>query len=681
MTYFNLKVSTCRILLLSLILGPACTARANIYITLANEFPTEYLTTQDTKSRSIKDQISVTNGAKPQLNFEVQKLSREQQRTIVLQLLSEKNPSAPQGQLDAAGRKDLELLNQANLHTRINRAETAFGDIALAKLLIEPTTDVKVLQSRQNIIKQLLRDKNFFHEAQKALQQIAESSQTFLTFWEKSNSVEQGAINGLYFGKMLDPLNKNSFALGARLRLQDFAFIAAIYGGGLSWLLMMKQFIKRTPGLKDLLPLEQLGIDTTISLRNIALSPVDHITDGYKINSYIYESAAQKVTGQALSPAAKARCKAAAAGGAVAGLLMNIWQKKVFLDGILQRKNITNNLQAHLINLAKGLNTLKHISDFILAHNIQSFDAITDLFNDSNKHSEEFNKLMHLLNSNTFKGEASFFSLTGRILVAHKLVQEVKDELRDAFEALGTFDALVSTAKLIQEFYKQRVTFCFAEFVTTDTPYMELTEFWNPLVDSNVVVPNNVALGNPVSTMILTGPNTGGKSTVIKGITLNIVLAQTFGIAAAQSMKLTPFTTINTNINITDNVKENLSLFAAETARAKHVLNEMSALKPNQFGFCVFDETFRGTAPDHAEKLSCWYAKELATIKNIICLHATHYPSMIDLEQQTQGTCKNYKVEIEKLADGSLKRDYILREGSTLHNVAEDILKEQGLIR
>jgi hypothetical protein len=355
------------------------------------------------------------------------------------------------------------------------------------------------------------------------------------------------------------------------------------------------------------------------------------------------------------------------------------FSKKQMFSVLKLKRDSALYLQRRLIGLASCINSLKAMNDIVIEEQLQGFETITELFDPNSKHSANLKNLIHTLTTNTFTGEASSFSRLGRVLVAETLTREVKNELRDALEAAGKLDALLSMTKLMREFKDKRVHYCFVEFTDNSLPSVALNEFWNPLVNPEVVVTNNVLLDDSTArNMILTGPNTGGKSTVIKGITLNIVLAQTFGIAAAQSMRLTPFKTIKTNINITDNVKDNLSLFAAEVSRAKEILNSMENLD-SEFGFCVFDETFRGTAPDQAEKLSCWYAQELAKHKNVISLHATHYPTMIDLEQKAP-SCKNYKVEIKK-TNGSLERDYKLKEGSTLFNVAEDILIEQGLIR
>ncbi len=607
---------------------PISAYRTSIYTQLKNEFPNNYLLTpEQEKLKNLLDH--------PQLDFNLTHLSLEQQRTIALRLLAENDTTDKQEILDHVGRKDLELFNQANLHGILKKTNTIIGELTLAGMLATPTNNKKELRARQDIIKHLCENQDLCTAADDALKSINQSEVLYFELWQDMDTIKKDFINNLFYFPLLPSLNKNAAALEIKNKL----FNSAI---GLSII---------TPFIFLLGPAYQL----------------------YRAKNDLKES-----TWKNLTSSHKTFFIAAIV---PAPITMNH-------SGTILKlmKDAAKNLQTQQIELASCINALRKLSSIITTHHLKGFEPITELFDNSDKqspdkHSPEFRNLIKLLDTKTFKGEASFLSLTGRVLASYKMIQDVKGELRDALESAGTLDALLSITKLMKQ-SSARAQFCFVEFSEISKPHVALTKFWNPLLSPDAAVTNSIELGNTnANSMILTGPNTGGKSTIIKGIALNIVLAQTFGIAAAQSMKLTPFTVISTSINITDNIKENLSLFAAETARAKQVLTTMSSLKSDEFGFCVFDETFRGTAPDQAEKLSYWYAKELAKFDNAICLHATHYPSMVDLEQEAPSSCKNYKVEIEKLSNGLLQRDYLLKPGSTLANVAEEILKEQGLIK
>jgi DNA mismatch repair ATPase MutS len=100
----------------------------------------------------------------------------------------------------------------------------------------------------------------------------------------------------------------------------------------------------------------------------------------------------------------------------------------------------------------------------------------------------------------------------------------------------------------------------------------------------------------------------------------------------------------------------------------------------DEFSFTIIDEMFRGTGPEHAEVLSHSYAKKLARYPNAIVIESTHYPKLVKLEEETNGEYKNYKMDILQQEDGTLHRPYKMTDGYTLVNIADQILKEQGLL-
>ncbi len=72
------------------------------------------------------------------------------------------------------------------------------------------------------------------------------------------------------------------------------------------------------------------------------------------------------------------------------------------------------------------------------------------------------------------------------------------------------------------------------------------------------------------------------------------------------------------------------------------------------------DEVFSGTSPQEGAHAAYKFSEQLGSFGNSITIVATHYPELIDLEQNTQGNYKNYHVEIIRNEDGSLKRTFKL---------------------
>ena len=125
-------------------------------------------------------------------------------------------------------------------------------------------------------------------------------------------------------------------------------------------------------------------------------------------------------------------------------------------------------------------------------------------------HHHEIKQLLDILFTKTFTGAASPASHQGRVLVAYRLMHLLKKEFEPLLLHLGQLDALLSCATLYKEFEPQRVKYSFAEYKEASLPSIYAVNFWNPLISSDVVVPNSVQLGEQErKNMIITGPNAG----------------------------------------------------------------------------------------------------------------------------------------------------------------------------
>jgi DNA mismatch repair protein MutS len=238
----------------------------------------------------------------------------------------------------------------------------------------------------------------------------------------------------------------------------------------------------------------------------------------------------------------------------------------------------------------------------------------------------------------------------------------------------------VALAKLYNEREDKTARYCMVNFVeNSTTPIIDAKNFWNPFINPDTVVVNNAQFDATQPNSILTGPNTGGKSTVIKGIMINVLMAQTFGIAPSENLTITPFAQLNCFMNISDDISIGASLFKAEVKRAKKLLHMVQALQPHEFSFVIIDEVFTGTSPAEGEAAALRFAKRLGLYTNNTSIIATHYPKMVDLEIETNGTYRNNHVEILRNEDESLNRTFKLKSGPSFFNVAFDILEEEGL--
>ena len=301
----------------------------------------------------------------------------------------------------------------------------------------------------------------------------------------------------------------------------------------------------------------------------------------------------------------------------------------------------------------------------------------------SKKTSADLKLLVDRLLSSSFQGDDSYLlSQQGKILATHHLLQRIKGELIPYFEALGDIDAHLAIFKLYQEFKNHpRVTFCLPEFVDSNTPVLEAQNFWHPLINPRFVIANDLIMGHGSSAnLIITGPNAGGKTTSLMSLVINIIFAQSFGIAPSSSLSFTPFAKIHSYLDITTNLQAGLSLFAAEVDRSKKLKQSILSCTPGQKTFTIIDELFSGTAPDVASEVGFKFASQLGEMLHSMTIITTHFPRLTALEQETPHF-ENYKVADALIAaNGKVTYPFKLVKGASTQNIAQHMLEQEGII-
>ncbi|EJW03155.1 hypothetical protein EDEG_02460 [Edhazardia aedis USNM 41457] len=149
---------------------------------------------------------------------------------------------------------------------------------------------------------------------------------------------------------------------------------------------------------------------------------------------------------------------------------------------------------------------------------------------------------------------------------------------------------------------------------------LEFVDLRNPIYKS--YVPNTIIMHKKVA--VLTGPNMGGKSTTMKSICLNIILAQMGLKVKCSKMKINLIDRIFTKLGNSDNLLENKSTFQVELMETAKILNE-STLN----SFIIIDELGRGTSTKDGECIAKSVLNWL-TKNNRQCIFSTHYTSIID---------------------------------------------------
>ena len=160
---------------------------------------------------------------------------------------------------------------------------------------------------------------------------------------------------------------------------------------------------------------------------------------------------------------------------------------------------------------------------------------------------------------------------------------------RDWLAALGDAESLSALATLAYD----NPTWVTPEIVD-GTVRMEAKALGHPLLPDATRVANDVTVGPPGTFVLVTGSNMSGKSTLLRAIGMNVVLAQAGGPVCAASMTLTPVD-VWTSIRIDDSLEAGVSLFMAELRRLKRIVDAARAPDRPRPLLYLLDEILHGT--------------------------------------------------------------------------------------
>ena len=222
------------------------------------------------------------------------------------------------------------------------------------------------------------------------------------------------------------------------------------------------------------------------------------------------------------------------------------------------------------------------------------------------------------------------------------------------FLFIGEIDAAISTASLKSS--KNQI--CTPKF--TKNKQIVSKDIYHPLIIN--CIPNDLNLMD--NSMLLTGSNMSGKTTFIKTVAINSILAQTLNICFAEEYAA-PFFKIYTSIKISDNLFESTSYYLEEVLTVKELVDAAANEKNCLF---ILDEIFKGT--NTIERISGGKAiLSFLNKKNHIVLVSTHDIELTDLLEKDNYKLFHFREEIKneklffdhKLKTGKLKTRNAIR--------------------
>ena len=169
---------------------------------------------------------------------------------------------------------------------------------------------------------------------------------------------------------------------------------------------------------------------------------------------------------------------------------------------------------------------------------------------------------------------------------------------------------------------------------------------YHPSLINNDPVKNNINLNKSI---IITGPNAAGKTTILKSTIINLIFSQQVGYGFYDKGVLNPYKFIHCYINIPDSCSRD-SLFQSEARRCKKILDIIDKNK-NDRHFCVFDELYSGTNPYEAVSNAYGYLEYIIKNRNVNVILTTHYLKLCKLFRKNKKikNCSMKTIETEML--------------------------------
>lgn len=207
-----------------------------------------------------------------------------------------------------------------------------------------------------------------------------------------------------------------------------------------------------------------------------------------------------------------------------------------------------------------------------------------------------------------------------------------------------------------------------------DRMQLNATDLSHPLIAKEKSIPNDINIGGTNKLMLITGSNMSGKTTFLRTIGVNLILAQVGLPVSASSFSFCPMQLFS-SIRISDSLQENTSYFMAE-------LKKLSAIKKGvqnrTRSLVLIDEILRGTNSEDKYYGSAQFVKEMIAL-NCITLFATHDLKLSELETEFPDQVSNFCFE-SVIENNELFFGYKIQRGVAKNRNASFLMKKMGII-
>lgn len=207
-----------------------------------------------------------------------------------------------------------------------------------------------------------------------------------------------------------------------------------------------------------------------------------------------------------------------------------------------------------------------------------------------------------------------------------------------------------------------------------DDLHLAATGLAHPLIPAARRIANDFGIGRSERLILVTGSNMSGKTTFLRTLGVNLLLAQCGAPVCATSFQFTPMQLL-TSLRISDSLQEQTSYFMAELKKLQRIVLRLRTGEP---ALVLIDEILRGTNSEDKTYGSEQFARKL-TGYHCLSLFATHDLTLGQLEQEYPGVIANYCFE-SVIEGDDLHFNYRLRQGIARNRNASFLMKKMDII-
>lgn len=253
-------------------------------------------------------------------------------------------------------------------------------------------------------------------------------------------------------------------------------------------------------------------------------------------------------------------------------------------------------------------------------------------------------------------------------IALEKWKRQHKEDVLHWFDALGGFEATGSLAALSFN----HPAWCYPVFKETHFS-IEGKNVGHPLIPAEKRVNNPVKIDKAGELMLVTGSNMAGKSTYLRSIGINTILAMAGAPVCADSFCLSPVQIIS-SMRIADNLEESTSTFYAELKKLKTIIDKVNN---NEKVFILLDEILRGTNSLDRHTGSVALVKQLIK-HNAAGIIATHDVALAKMKETYPANILTHHFDVQ-VSNDELYFDYRLKEGICNSLNASILMKKVGI--